>query len=93
MSYVACSLSKREKNKLSLEPCLCHILYQTLHPVDVSSVFSIKSFHVGQAEVHRIRGACCRLYRSPRVCQSDCSVWFDRKWIRWKQDVATGVWR
>lgn len=33
----------------------------------------------------------CRCDCSAHVCKSDCSVWFDRKWIPWKQDVTTGM--
>lgn len=49
---------------------------------------------VDEAEIKLISGIYCTLKtceRSAHGCQSDCSVWFDRKWIPWKQDVATGV--
>lgn len=49
---------------------------------------------VDQAELELISGTYCTFQThncSAHVCQSDCSVWFDRKWIPWKQDVATGV--
>lgn len=47
-----------------------------------------------QAEINLISGTNCTRQTcdcSARVCQSYCAVWFDRKWIPWKEDVATGV--
>ena len=86
-----------ESIQMNMSGFICYVvvqcfLYHVIRPEEWQKGNCFTGLY--QAEINLISGTNCTRQTcdcSARVCQSYCAVWFDRKWIPWKEDVATGV--